>query len=82
MVSKHGASANIKNPTIPHDLGLVGGRRRVTDGRIHGCESDASGMGLLPRVPEFQGCHKAAETRREAGNIPASGYCYYQRRPL
>ena len=67
VVSKHGASANIKNPTIPHDLGSVGRRRRVTDGRIYGCESEASGMALLPGVPEFQGCHTAAETRREAG---------------
>lgn len=67
VVSKHGASANIKNPTIPHDLGSVGRRRRVTDGRIYGYESDASGMALLPGVPEFQGCHTAAETRREAG---------------
>lgn len=72
----------LKTLQIPHDLGSVG-RRRVTDGRIYGCESDASVMALLPGVQEFQGCHTEQKPEvRLAGNIPASGYCYYQRRPL
>lgn len=59
----------------------------MTDGRICGRASEASG-GRLPapspsisRMPQRRQLEQKPDGR-PVGNIPTSGYCYYQRRLL